>query len=171
MFRRTAICFAAALVVALCLAFLSSANDRASAAVFTVNAFGDSADGVCDGHCSLREAVMAANANITTIDTISIPAGTYTLSLNAAENALNPAASKDLDIQNNNTTINGAGAGSTIIDANYIDRVFEVHLNKVVTINNLTLQHGAPVGQGGALTAARRVHRQSEWRRYRREPI
>jgi CSLREA domain-containing protein len=154
MFRRNAICFAAALIVALCLALLSSAGDRASAAVYTVTVSGDSADGVCDGHCSLREAVMAANANISTIDTISIPAGTFSLGIGGSENALNPAAQLDLDLLNNNTTINGAGAGATIIDANYIDRIFEIHLNKFVTINNLTLQHGAPVGQGGALTAA-----------------
>ena len=130
------------------------AENRAHAAVYTVTTTADSADGVCDGHCSLREAVMAANANITTIDTISIPAGTFALSLNAAENALNPAAMRDLDLLNNNTTINGTGAGSTVIDGGYIDRIFEIHLNKVVTINNLTLQHGAPAGQGGALTAA-----------------
>jgi CSLREA domain-containing protein len=125
-----------------------------SAANFTVTVTTDSADGVCDGHCSLREAVMAANANISTIDTITIPAGTYTLGIGGAENALNPAAQLDLDLLNNNTTINGAGASSTIIDANYIDRVFEVHLNKVATFNNLTIQHGAPIGQGGGLTAA-----------------
>ena len=154
MLRRHGLRIAAAFAAALCVALLSSAGDRASAAVFTVTVPGDSADGVCDGHCSLREAVMAANANITTIDTISIPAGTYTLSLNAAENALNPAAMRDLDLLNNNTTINGAGAGVTVIDANYIDRIFEVHLNKVVSISNVTLQHGTPVGQGGALTAA-----------------
>jgi CSLREA domain-containing protein len=151
--RPLSLAFAGALVAA---ALLLSLHDsqQASAAVYTVTNTSDSADGACDGNCSLREAVMAANANISTIDTISIPPGTYTLTLNAAENALNPAAMRDLDLLNNNTTINGAGAAATIIDANYIDRVFEVHLNKVVTISNLTIQRGAPIGQGGGLTAA-----------------
>jgi CSLREA domain-containing protein len=151
-FRPIPLAVTAALTLVLSMAALT--DHPAHAAVFNVNTTSDSADGVCDGQCSLRDAIMAANANIATIDTISIPAGTYVLSIGGAENALSPAAQLDLDIQNNSTTINGAGAGVTIIDANYIDRVFEVHLNKTITMNDLTIRRGAPVGQGGGLTAA-----------------
>jgi hypothetical protein len=68
--------------------------------------------------------------------------------LNGAENAITPEISRDLDIRNNLTTINGAGMGTTIIDGGGIDRVFEVQINKNVTFNNLAMIHGAPVGTG-----------------------
>ena len=89
---------------------------------------------------TLRECVKEANkfSGIT----LSVPAGTYTLAIvGQGEDA---AATGDLDITAS-MTINGAGAGSTIIQAgtnatNGIDRVF--HLLADTTLSDLTIQFG-----------------------------
>src|SRR3989344_2882469 len=82
------------------------------AAAFTVTKIADTNDGVCDADCSLREAVGAANATAGA-DTVSIPAGTYTLSIAGAGEDTNTTG--DLDITDD-LTINGAGNTATIID-------------------------------------------------------
>ena len=62
--------------------------------------------------CSLRGAIIAANANPGP-DVLNLPAGTYTLSIaGIAENA---AATGDLDTTDD-LTIEGAAADTTIID-------------------------------------------------------
>jgi CSLREA domain-containing protein len=50
------------------------------AATFTVTKTADTNDGVCDADCSLREAILAANA-APDADTITVPAGTYPFTL------------------------------------------------------------------------------------------
>src|SRR6266511_211883 len=47
---------------------------------FEVTKTADTNDGACDGDCSLREAISAANA-APGADTITVPAGTYLLTL------------------------------------------------------------------------------------------
>ena len=49
-----------------------------SGTIFTVTTIADGNDGACDAQCSLREAVIAANA-AADVDTIVLPAGTYVL--------------------------------------------------------------------------------------------
>ena len=49
------------------------------AAIFTVTKFDDSADGVCDDDCSLREAILAANALQDPTNRIDLGPGTYRL--------------------------------------------------------------------------------------------
>ena len=89
-----------------------------------VNTTEDVHDGKCDvDHCSLREAVSAVNI-ATEPAIIHIPAGTYTLTLSGSDTDSNLIG--DLDVMNG-TTIIGAGAESTIIDANQIDRVFDIY--------------------------------------------
>ncbi|MCD6290443.1 MAG: CSLREA domain-containing protein [Anaerolineae bacterium] len=131
----------------------------AHAATFVVNTTADTmdenlGDGACadsNGNCSLRAAIMQANA-LSGPDTITLPAGTYTLSGNANED---DCTSGDLDIADD-LTINGAGADVTIIDANQVDRVFDVYAetaNITVTINDVTITGGkapdGPAGYGG----------------------
>src|SRR3989338_1764620 len=94
----------------------------ALAATFTVSKIADTNDGVCGADCSLREAIGAANA-LPGADVITLPAGTYTLSIVGAGEDLN--ATGDLDITGD-LTINGAGDTSTIIDGGAIDRVLTV---------------------------------------------
>jgi len=68
------------------------------------------------GNCSLRGAIILANANPGT--TISVPAGTYTLTIGENDDPNADPTAGDLDI-NANMTIVGAGASSTIIQANF----------------------------------------------------
>ena len=149
-----------ALLVALFLSLLGSAvfATSASAATFTVTKTADTNDGVCNADCSLREAISAANAN-PGADTITIPAGTYLLTLaNAGGTNEDNNATGDLDILDS-LTINGAGSGSTIIEAgtntsNGIDKVFAI--NPIctsgfdVTITGVTVRFGRNSQPAGA---------------------
>ena len=92
------------------------------ATVLVVNSPNDAVDanpgdGVCEtataGECTLRAAVQEANA-LAGADTISIPAGVYTLSIPGADE--DAAATGDLD-SIGDLTISGAGIDATIIDA------------------------------------------------------
>ena len=98
-------------------------------------------DGNCltaSGKCSLRAAVMEANAS-SGQDTIIVPAGTYTLSLTGINEE--NAATGDLDITDS-VTITGADRDTTIIDGNASDRVFQIMGSASVTLANLTIQNG-----------------------------
>ncbi len=128
------------------------------AATFTVTKTADTADGICDADCSLREAVIAANAS-SGADLITIPAGLYALTLGGTgENA---AATGDLDITDD-VTLQGAGPGATIIagcdyvtdpSCSGIDRIFDTHAPAVnLTFRDMTLTRGyAQSENGGAL--------------------
>lgn len=96
----------------------------ASADTFRVTQTVDRA-GACDARCALREAVIAANDRVGE-DTIRVPRGRYELTI--AGVAEDSAATGDLDVRaaSEKLTIIGAGAKRTIIDANRIDRVFNV---------------------------------------------
>jgi uncharacterized repeat protein (TIGR01451 family)/CSLREA domain-containing protein len=121
-----------------------------TAPTFIVNVTSDANDGVCTiTHCTLREAVIAANSS--TNATIILGAGTYILSL-PGQNEDN-ALYGDLDIRSN-MTITGASRDTTFIDGGAIDRVFQVkNTNGIVnfTLNNLTVQNGLVNDVGGGL--------------------
>jgi CSLREA domain-containing protein len=121
----------------------------AQAATFVVTKTADTNDGTCDSDCSLREAIIAANANAGA-DVITLPAGTYTLTIRGAgEDA---GATGDLDITDS-VTINGAGASTTIVNGNALDRVFHiVSSTATVTINGITITGGlANISDGGGI--------------------
>src|SRR4051794_6707637 len=129
----------------------------ASAAAISVTTTNDVA--AADGACSLREAVSAANSDNPPFagigecaagggtDTIEIPAGTYKLTIaGASENA---NATGDLDVTSS-LTLAGAGAGTTVLDANRLDRVLDVAAGKTVTVQSLTVTGGrTPDGANG----------------------
>ena len=73
----------------------------------------DHNDGACDGDCSLREAIIAANQSQFD-DIIWVPSGTYTLTLEGSGE--DDALTGDLDIASS-LAIVGDGAETTIIDA------------------------------------------------------
>ena len=142
--------------VSLAAAFAAAACLCAPAQAATITADPTAADGVAaDAKCSLREAITAANANSTGggdctmgsgTDTVQVPAGTYTLT-GAANDDLN--ASGDLDVTES-ATIAGAGAGSTTISANGVDRVMQILAGATVTVSGLTIRDGAaPAGAIG----------------------
>jgi CSLREA domain-containing protein len=105
--------------------------------VFTVTKVGDTADGTCNSDCSLREAIIAANAS-PDASTIDVPAGVYKITLGALDNL---GEQGDFDITSE-TAIRGAGAGQTIIDGNNIDTVFHVIALGRATISGLTVRGG-----------------------------
>jgi len=119
-------------------------TNSVNAATMTVTTFADEINN--NGSCSLREAIINANSNSTSgsidcaagintgVDEIILAAGTYTLSIvGRSEDA---SLTGDLDITDIDTNgaslvITGAtdgvsGAPTTIIDANDIDRVFDI---------------------------------------------
>ena len=126
----------------------SGATRPASAATFNVTRTGDGADGVCDADCSLREAIIAAAAAAGDDDTVTVPAGVYTLTITGlGENA---SATGDLDISEE-LTINGAGAANTIIEvAGGTDRALHVR-DEAVTLTGVTIRNGkGGLGDGAA---------------------
>lgn len=104
--------------------------------------------------CSLRGAFIYAGANPGP-DTITLPAGTYTLTL-AGSNE-NSSADGDLDVLED-LTLNGAGSGTTIIDGNGAvtgERVLDIRGGTpVVVINDVTLTGGQESGTGGGIQSA-----------------
>jgi CSLREA domain-containing protein len=141
------------------LAFSCSAS---AAPTFTVDSMADSVDdkpgdGVCHtvaGTCTLRAAVMEANRASGIGATIDLPAGTYMLQIPAT--ASDDESSGDLNFAtpvNGNPliTINGAGAATTIIDANQIDRVMQVEASRSARLHSIALRDGYSPDGGGAL--------------------
>ena len=109
---------------------------------------GDTTDGVCTpGSCSLRAAIMQANKIIGHDVTIIVPSGIYTLThAPAGDDSDN---SGDLNLNgppSGNWIINivGAGAVTTIIDGNQLDRVLSVALTRTASISGLTVRDGLP---------------------------
>ena len=135
----------------------------ALAASFTVTSTDDAVDNdLTDGECktdlsgnpcTLRAAIQQANDLAGIESTITLPAGTFNLTISGADGS-DPAATGDLDIKQE-LTIQGAGPGSTIIDANQIDRIFETnitgHTDRPVTIKDMTLRNGRVSAYGGAI--------------------
>ncbi len=122
------------------------------ATTFTVTKTADTNDGTCDGDCSLREAIIAANVNAG-LDSVDVPAGTYTLDLiGAGENA---AATGDLDITDD-AVLQGAGPGATFIDGNASDRVLHIFSDIAAEISGITIRNGFLSGSesGGGISSA-----------------
>lgn len=142
------------LLVPLVIIFLLFNGQLAYAANINVNTTDDELNS--DGDCSLREAVQAANTDTAVdgctsgsgTDTITLPAGTYTLSIAGVGEDANLTG--DLDITSN-LTISGAGATSSIVNGGAIDRVFEVGLGATAQINGVTIQNGSIIGFGGGI--------------------
>ncbi len=113
--------------------------DRVYAASFTVTRFDDPApNGCAPTDCSLREAIIAANATPGSL--ITLPAGIFTLGRAIPIGGDTPETG-DLDL-NANTTISGAGADRPIIDAGGIDRVIDIPSGAFVYIEKVTLRNG-----------------------------
>lgn len=78
-------------------------------------------------------------------DTILIPAGTITLTGPSGEDA---NLGGDLDILKN-LTIQGAGAGATIIDGGALDGVFDILVPHSLFLSGVTIRNGINSAQGG----------------------
>jgi CSLREA domain-containing protein len=124
----------------------------ANAATFTVTKTTDTADGVCDADCSLREAITAANA-LTGADVIVLPAGTYTTTIVTTNENAN--ANGDLDITGSLSII-GGGEAATFVEASASpgtanDRVFHIlGVSTNVLMEGLTVRNGRTVSTATA---------------------
>jgi len=126
-------------------------------AIFIVNDTSDAVDanpgdGTCatsTSVCTLRAAVMEANA-LSGDDIITLPPGTYTLSIPGSLGS-NTDVSGNLDVTDN-LTINGSGATNTIVDGNgsiVHDSVLQIEPNTSLNISGVTIRGGLRVEGGG----------------------
>jgi len=122
---------------------LALPGTSAFATDFVVSKTADTADGVCNADCSLREAIVAANAS-PGADRIILGSGLiYSLTLGPADAPGAVAAgSGDLDVTDA-LTIDGNGS---TIDAALLDRAFDIQGAFLVTINSLTIKNGLASG-------------------------
>lgn len=129
----------------------AQAQSSPSSITFTVDTEDDDASATActtsaDDDCSLRGAIIKANTTAEA-DVIDVPAGTYTLTIPEADPK--DATVGDLDITGP-TTINGAGARTTIVQggaAPFNDRIFEN--SATTTISGLTVTGGKAAGLSG----------------------
>ncbi|MFL6198897.1 MAG: choice-of-anchor Q domain-containing protein [Thermoanaerobaculia bacterium] len=122
----------------------------AQAAVFHVTKTADTLDGVCDEDCSLREAVVAANA-LPGKDFVLAGPGVYTLGRPGRfEEA---GATGDLDVRGSLVLL-GAGADRTVLDGGGLDRVLDVLLLQPFELQGVTVRNGHATGEhGGGIRA------------------
>ena len=127
----------------------------AAPATFVVTRLDDPAPNGCNSgvDCSLREAVTAANTNGNPgeLDVIQLPSGWITLSIPGQLEDVN--ATGDLDVSETVRIVGQGrtGANVTTIDADYIDRVFDV-LGVSVVFEDLRILKGQTTAGGGIRT-------------------
>jgi CSLREA domain-containing protein len=162
-FGKSALC-------AVILLWSSLASQRVEAALtFTVDSKADEpdsdpGDGLCrtaHNACTLRAAITEANRS-TSFTQIVLSAETYVLTILPIGS--NDENSGDLNLNNKaasdpHMTIIGAGADRTVIDANGIDRVFNIEGLQDVTLEKLTVTNGyLDASDGGAIYNAGNLH-------------
>ena len=154
-----------------------AAYARASAAfllgpVITVDRADDNAGAsactAAANDCSLRGAVINANANPGT--TINVPAGTYQLTIAGSGEQF--AATGDLDIRASGTSIIGAGAATTIIQQTTNDRVLDINPGTLVAgfafnLSGCDCNRRQPADRIGRRHALRRQRRHDDHRQLR----
>lgn len=131
-------------------------TDRTRVASIVVNNFEDlndasPGDGVCEtasgnNVCSLRASIQESNA-FPGLNTIFLPSGVYTLTIPGTGEDLN--ATGDLDIIDD-LIIMGTNITDTIINANQLDRVFDV-ISGTIIISDLTIKGGMNDVFGGGI--------------------
>jgi CSLREA domain-containing protein len=108
-------------------------------------------NGACEtasNACSLRAAVQEAN-QLPGSQTITVPAGTYDLSIPPEdEGGFDPAAGGDLDLIGNAIVV-GAGRETVIVDGNDLSRIFDVAPGATAHISGMTVRDGTDLGGGG----------------------
>jgi len=125
-------------------AALAISAPAALADTYHPNKLGDHTPGKCNRRdCTLREAITKAN-NHAGIDTIVLQGGkTYGLSLSNLAGEEDANATGDLDVVRS-LTIKSSNAKLATVDANSIDRVFEIGTNSPVsaTFRRVTITDG-----------------------------
>lgn len=117
----------------------------------------DETDGACTvQHCSLREAVAAANAAPSEASLILLGPGTYRLALANRRGPQDEVIEEDANLVGDldvlgQVTLVGAGSGRTVLDAARVDRLLDVHGGASLTLRGLSLRNGLTQHDGGAL--------------------
>lgn len=124
----------------------------AQATTFDVTTTDDEVDmdacGAGDADCSLREAILAANA-AGGLDTIRLPAGTYPIQIPKPEEGASTAADGDFDVTDD-LAIERSGAGVVVIDGAGLDGVFDMDTGTPdVTVSDVKVV-GAARSEGGS---------------------
>lgn len=134
---------------------LSLLAGAAFADTYIVSKSTDSNDGFCDADCSLREAIVAANAHAGG-DVVQLKHAHYRLTVEVT-------GPRDSDIfVGDDLTIRGLASRSTI-DANGTNRHFEIGSNARVELNDLTLRNGSADGRGGSIYNAGNLTLRRSW--------
>ena len=116
------------------------------APTYTVTKIADTNDGVCSpGDCSLREAVLNANA-CTGHHTINLPVGGYELTIDGDDEDLGETG--DLDITKD-LTINGILPPPSVHGG--IERSFHIHSGATVIFDHIWLTGGSAIYGGGLI--------------------
>lgn len=137
----------ALILSAACLLMILSSCDPVPNCVdpYTVTKTDDTDDGVCSaGDCSLREAVLNANA-CTGTQVINLPAGGYVLTIDGDDEDLGETG--DLDVTDD-LIINGSGAPSI---HGGIERAFHIHNGVTAEFNAIWLADGDAILGGGLI--------------------
>lgn len=145
----------------------------ARAATFNVDRTDDdptatTCDDTAPNDCSLRGAILAANARpVSEASIINVPAGTYVLTqasnclFQTTQFGVSPVNTTSLCLAGNITLL-GAGVAVTMIDGDRRDRVMLVGNNAPVEIRGLTIKNGSQqggsfFGGGGGINASGRL--------------
>lgn len=129
----------------------------ASGSTITVDSTADDLDLPPNGNCTLREAILAANGDVSVdgctagagSDRIVLPAGSYSLGvLGRDEDA---GATGDLDVRGD-LEVAAVAPGTSTIDAHFIDRVLDVHSGTVV-FDGVRFTRGSANPGGGVRNA------------------
>jgi len=117
---------------------------------FEVTKLEDTADGVCDSDCSLREAIFYANIVAGPDEVVITPKGTFLLTIPDSGSGIQDG---DLDITSE-MTITGKGPSATVIDASGLgDGVLSINVTdptyNLVTLQGLTITGGSSESGAG----------------------
>ncbi len=122
----------------------------ALAATIAATITADDLDQGPSGNCTLREAILAANGDVAVdgctagdaADTVAVPAGHYLLTIpRPADDSDSPTVG-DIDITSD-LTVEGAGADTTILDANHISRALDIaEGGHTVAVRDVTITNG-----------------------------
>lgn len=139
------------------LGLLACLSLPSQAAEWRVTTLFDEVDGACTAqHCSLREAITAANATPESPAVVRLGVGTYQLSRpNGPDTQGWPLEENanlvgDLDVLGQ-VTLLGAGSAQTLIDGKGVDRLFDVRPDASLSLRGLTLTGGLTVYDGGGI--------------------
>ncbi len=136
------------------LGLLAASNAFASEPL-VVTLTADEFDGVCDAHCSLRDAITAAN-QADGPQVIDLPPGDYLISLPSLPDDNGFAGDEDANLDGDfdihgQLTIQGRGEQRTRIISQVESRLFEVLPGANLALLRLSLENGRSGRNGGAL--------------------